>query len=90
MKNTRASATTTPAPGAWTLLDGQRVKLGPVTPTTDDTLRPGEVQAGRREVRVGTATTDVVLGTVQPTGRKPMAAADWARGTTIEPGTVLA
>ena len=80
----------TPAPGAWTLLDGQRVKLGPVTPTTDDTLRPGEVQAGRREVRVGTATTDVVLGTVQPTGRKPMAAADWARGTTIEPGTVLA
>ncbi|MCO7241069.1 methionyl-tRNA formyltransferase [Aeromicrobium sp. CnD17-E] len=79
----------TPAPGAWTLLDGQRVKLGPVTPTTDDTLRPGEVQAGRREVRVGTATTDVVLGTVQPTGKKPMAAADWARGTTIEPGTVL-
>ncbi|ALX04704.1 methionyl-tRNA formyltransferase [Aeromicrobium erythreum] len=80
----------TPAPGAWTLLDGQRVKLGPVTPTTDDTLRPGEVQAGRREVRVGTATTDVVLGTVQPTGKRPMAAADWARGTTIEPGTVLA
>jgi methionyl-tRNA formyltransferase len=80
----------TPAPGAWTLLDGQRVKLGPVTPTTDDTLRPAEVQAGRREVRVGTATTDVVLGTVQPTGKKPMAAADWARGTTIEPGTVLA
>ncbi len=80
----------TPAPGAWTLLDGQRVKLGPVTPTTDDTLRPAEVQAGRREVRVGTATTDVVLGTVQPTGKKPMAAADWARGTTIEPGTGLA
>lgn len=80
----------TPAPGAWTLLDGQRVKLGPVTPTTADTLRPGEVQAGRREVCVGTATTDVVLGTVQPTGKKPMAAADWARGTTIEPGTVLA
>lgn len=80
----------TPAPGAWTLLEDQRLKLGPVTPTSDDTLRPGEIQAGRREVRVGTATTDVVLGTVQPTGRKPMAAADWARGTSIEPGTVLA
>ncbi|MCX6408258.1 MAG: methionyl-tRNA formyltransferase [Propionibacteriales bacterium] len=80
----------TPAPGAWTLLEDQRLKLGPVMPTSDDTLRPGEVQAGRREVRVGTATTDVVLGTVQPTGRKPMAAADWARGTSIEPGTVLA
>lgn len=79
----------TPAPGAWALLGDQRVKLGPVTPTPDDTLRPGEVQAGKREVRVGTATTDVVLGTVQPTGKKPMAAADWARGTAIEPGTVL-
>lgn len=79
----------TPAPGAWTLLGEDRLKLGPVTPTDDDTLRPGEVRADKREVRVGTATTDVVLGTVQPTGRKAMAAADWARGTTIEPGSVL-
>lgn len=80
----------TPAPGAWSLLGDDRLKLGPVTPTDDDTLRPGEVRADKREVRVGTATTDVVLGTVQPTGRRPMAAADWARGTTLAPGTVLA
>jgi methionyl-tRNA formyltransferase len=79
----------TPAPGAWTMLGEERLKLGPVSPADDDTLRPGEVRADKREVRVGTATTDVVLGTVQPTGRKAMAAADWARGTTLEPGTVL-
>ncbi len=79
----------TPAPGAWTMLGEDRLKLGPVSPTDDDTLRPGEVRADKREVRVGTATTDVVLGTVQPTGRKAMAAADWARGTTLEPGTAL-
>ena len=29
---------------------------------------------------VGTATTAVELGTVQPAGKKAMKAADWARG----------
>ncbi|KQO38212.1 MULTISPECIES: methionyl-tRNA formyltransferase [unclassified Aeromicrobium] len=79
----------TPAPGAWSVLGDQRIKLGPVTPTSEDTLAPGQVQAGKHEVRVGTATTDVVLGQVQPTGKRAMSAADWARGTAIEPGVVL-
>jgi methionyl-tRNA formyltransferase len=32
----------------------------------------------------------VVLGEVRAQGKKPMAAADWARGTRPEPGETLA
>ncbi len=79
----------TPAPGAWTELDGLRLKVAPVTVTGDDTLAPGHVAVTKREVRVGTATTDVVLTEVQPHGKRPMAAADWARGTNLAEGAVL-
>ncbi len=72
----------TPAPGAWTEWGDLRVKIEPVTIAAESTLAPGEVSFGKREVRVGTTTTDVVLGTVRPHGRKPMAAADWGRGLT--------
>jgi methionyl-tRNA formyltransferase len=73
----------TPAPGAWTILDGERVKIGRATIADDATLAPGRLGIGKREVRVGTATTDLVLGDVQAVGKKRMAAADWARGTTF-------
>jgi methionyl-tRNA formyltransferase len=73
----------TPAPGAWTLLGADRVKLGPATIADERTLPPGRLQVGKREVRVGTATTDLVLGDVQAVGKKQMPAADWARGTTF-------
>lgn len=79
----------TPAPGAWTELDGLRLKLAPVTPTDEDTLAPGRVAATKREVRVGTATTDVVLTDVQPHGKRSMPAADWARGSALAPDAVL-
>jgi methionyl-tRNA formyltransferase len=45
--------------------------------------------ATKLSVRVGTVAGSVVLGMVQPQGKKPMAAADWARGVRIEPGEVL-
>lgn len=70
----------TPAPGAWTEVDGARLKVGPVTVSEESTLEPGVAAIGKREVRVGTATTDVVLGEVQPHGKKSMRAADWGRG----------
>lgn len=79
----------TPDPGAWTTLDGTRIKLGPVQPTSDDSLAPGEIRAEKRAVHVGTATTDVALGTVQPRGKKPMPAADWARGVRLGPGATF-
>lgn len=70
----------TPAPGAWTEVDGARLKVGPLTIAEESTLKPGVAAIGKREVRVGTATTDVVLGEVQPHGKKAMPAADWGRG----------
>ncbi|HEX6445498.1 MAG TPA: methionyl-tRNA formyltransferase [Streptosporangiales bacterium] len=70
----------TPAPGAWTVFRGDRLKLGPVAPTDAPALPPGRLRVGRGEVLVGTATTPVRLGEVQPQGRRRMAAADWARG----------
>lgn len=81
----------TPAPGAWTTWRGGRLKLAPVAGTTTNgvELAPGEVRVGRREVEVGTATVPVVLGTVQPPGKRAMAAADWARGSRLEPGERL-
>jgi methionyl-tRNA formyltransferase len=74
----------TPAPGAWTTWRGERVKVHPVEPVpadgTTQSLAPGEVLAGRREVLVGTATAPVRLGQVQPQGKRSMPAVDWARG----------
>jgi len=70
----------TPAPGAWTEFRGERLKLGPVRRCDTSELAPGELRAERDGVRVGTASRDVRLGTVQPPGKRPMPAADWARG----------
>jgi len=79
----------TPAPGAWTTYDGERVKLGPVTPA-DGALPPGELMAGKKAVVVGTGSGAVRLGEVQAVGRRPMPAADWARGLRLVGGEVLA
>ena len=50
---------------------------------TDDDLKPGELRATKSSVRVGTGSKAVELVTVQPQGKKPMAAADWARGVRL-------
>ena len=49
-------------------------------------LAPGELQVSKSTVLVGTGSAPVELGEVGPTGRKAMAAADWARGIRIAPG----
>jgi methionyl-tRNA formyltransferase len=79
----------TPAPGAWTTFRGDRVKLGPVRPLDSDDLAPGELRVDKASVIAGTATTAVGLGTVQPPGKRPMPAADWARGARPQPGERL-
>ena len=70
----------TPGPGAWTMLDGQRYKIGPVTPTDTANLAPGQAAFAKNAVLVGTGEGDVQLGSIQAPGKKMMAAADWARG----------
>ncbi len=77
----------TPAPGPWTTFRGDRVKLGPVGPYDGDTtLTPGELAVDREGVQVGTGSRPVVLGDVQPQGRRTMAAADWVRGLRLATG----
>jgi methionyl-tRNA formyltransferase len=77
----------TPAPGAWTTLRGERVKLGPVLPVADGpALAPGQSRVEKHRVLVGTGTEPVILGEVRPAGRKPMAATDWARGLRLADG----
>ncbi len=74
----------TPAPGAWTQLDGQRFKIAETVPAPDARdLKPGEVrieQGKKPRAVVGTGSYGLELVTVQPPGKKMMAAADWARG----------
>jgi methionyl-tRNA formyltransferase len=60
------------------------VKVGPVALTGGESLSPGAIHVDRQGVRVGTASVPVLLGDVQPPGRKPMKAADWARGARLD------
>ena len=80
----RAIRAVTSSPGAWSTIGEQRIKLGPVTHTTDPHMQPGDIHVTKNRILVGTGTTPVSLGRVQPSGKKPMLAADWARGTMIE------
>ncbi|OEJ27867.1 methionyl-tRNA formyltransferase [Streptomyces agglomeratus] len=82
----------TPAPGAWTVFRGERLKLVAVRPLPERTeadLEPGELAAGKKYVYAGTGSHPVELLWVQPQGKKPMLAADWARGVRIAPGEHL-
>ncbi|MCK7676604.1 methionyl-tRNA formyltransferase [Corynebacterium sp. CCM 9186] len=81
----------TPAPGAWTTLNGQRMKIGPVAVADGG---PGSPAAGELRVTddglvVGTGDGAVLLRRIQAPGKKMMAAMDWARGAHPEEGTVL-
>jgi methionyl-tRNA formyltransferase len=80
-----------PAPGAWTTFRGERFKVisaqrhdGSAAP-----LVPGELRATKRSVEIGTGSVPLQLGQVQAQGKRPMSAADWARGITLAGGERL-
>ena len=73
-----------PAPGAWTTFRGERFKINSAR-ISDAVLAPGVLQINKRAVRVGTATQALELDEIQAQGKKPMPAADWARGITFGP-----
>lgn len=81
----------TPAPGAWTTLRGERVKLGPLHLVGDGvpTVPAGRLVVERRRVLAGTADGPVELGTVQAAGRRPLPAPEWARGQHLDDGEVF-
>jgi methionyl-tRNA formyltransferase len=78
-----------PAPGAWSTFEGERIKIGPVTPVEHDPLPPGVLEVTKNAVLVGTGTTTVRLGEVKAFGKKQMRAADWARGVRLASGVRL-
>ncbi|MFB7336610.1 methionyl-tRNA formyltransferase [Streptomyces adustus] len=80
----------TPAPGAWTTFRGERLKLVHVTPLPErNDLAPGVLDVAKNNVYVGTGSYAVELLWVQAQGKKPMRAADWARGARIGHGESL-
>lgn len=70
----------TPAPGAWTTLEGQKFRLHEVLPTERPSTDPGLVEQERRHVYVHTGTGQLKLLRVQPAGKKAMDAVAWANG----------
>jgi methionyl-tRNA formyltransferase len=78
----------TPEPGAWTTLDGARLKLLELAGTLDRTefteapaLAPGELAMVARRLIIGTGDVPVEVVRVQPAGRTAMQAPDWWRGS---------
>ncbi|HWH97592.1 MAG TPA: methionyl-tRNA formyltransferase [Pseudolysinimonas sp.] len=73
---------TTPEPGAFALLDNgaERLKVLDAVIAHDDVLAPGSFDLRSGRLLVGTASEPLQLVTVQPAGKRAMAAADWWRG----------
>ena len=71
----------TPEPGAFTTIDGARLKVLDATIARDVPRQaPGELALVGKAVLVGTATDPIQLVTVHPAGRKAMDAGSWWRG----------
>jgi methionyl-tRNA formyltransferase len=79
----------TPAPGAWSTFRDTRFKINSAEIDDRDDLEPGVLEVTRKSVRVGARDGSLLLGLVQAQGKKPMQAADWARGAQLEPGERL-
>ena len=79
----------TPEPGAFTTLDGARLKvLDAHVAREAPRLAPGHFALDGKRVLVGTASNPIELASVLPAGRKPMMAADWWRGRPSGAGTI--
>jgi len=81
-----------PWPGSWFLHQGKRVKvlrMRLAEPATGPSHPPGTVVRIADELLVATAEGQVGLLELQPEGKKPMPAADWARGARLREGDRL-
>ena len=71
----------TPEPGAFTTVDGARLKIVDALVARDARRLPsGELAFEGKRLLIGTGGQPVELVTVHPAGKKAMAAADWWRG----------
>jgi len=77
----------TPEPGAFTTISGKDASLAirrarPAPDVVD--LTPGSVQARAGRVLIGCGRGALEVSDVQPSGKKPMSAADWLRGAGLD------
>jgi len=71
----------TPEPGAFTVLDGARLKiLEAAIAHESPRIAPGEFRQLGKAVMVGTTSEPIELVSVHPAGKRAMNAADWWRG----------
>jgi len=75
---------TTPEPGAYAMIGGQRLKVLAARRGEGADLPPRRVRLVGREVHAGTGDGTVVLTRVQPAGKGAMGAADWWRGLHVD------
>jgi methionyl-tRNA formyltransferase len=79
-----------PWPGAFTQLRGETIKVWAAEVRAEEALGaagPGEIlRLGESGILCATGRSALEIMTVQPAGRKSMAAADFARGRRLEPG----
>ena len=79
-----------PWPGAYTILDGELLKLARTTPEDNGDAPPGTVIAADRDgVRIACGNGSLLVRELQLAGRKRLGAADFLRGCPLQPGTGL-
>lgn len=79
----------TPEPGAYTTVQGARLKIleaAPIVPDADGGRRisVGQILQQERMVLIGTQTRPLELRRVQPAGKNAMTALDWWRGVAAD------
>lgn len=80
----------TPAPGAWTTLNGENLKITEInSASTQNRLAPGVIQVENRRLFVGTSDQPIEISRVVPSGKKEMKTLDWLNGAHIVSGEVF-
>ncbi len=76
----RAVRAFSPKPGAWGIVEGERIKVWEAWGDPAEDRQPGVAVLEGPGVLLGTRDGTVALGIVQPPGKARMGATDWMRG----------
>ena len=75
-------------PGAWTIFRESPIKI--FSPShTDLIVDPGVILVEAGEVCIGTKTTALQIGALQPAGKAMMPASAWINGVRLNPGEIF-
>lgn len=81
----RAVRAFSPKPGAWGVVEGERIKVWEAWGDPAEDREPGVAVLEESRVILGTRKGSVALESVQPPGKARMGAGDWMRGRRGEP-----